>query len=547
MAPRLGHGGRTLQIAAYFLLVPLCFSSNLEMRHNSEGAASMLRAYVDSASIEVAPEFGQLSDAEVLRDAVVRNTPRQLRDRSNSPFQGKNHTAPVHHKNNAGRAGSSLEIIIASPPQQCQQLISSHGGHIVSEWLKLREAVRTQNSGSKSNMTTQEAAAECHRASECKRLLDPIIQWTQPASLSTSVASVAKGCPNDCSMNGVCVNGICECLPQFTGDDCSVDMCGNNCSDHGLCKNGRCFCDPGYNGTTCELKMPCPSNCNRQGKCMYGQCYCEPGFKGQDCSEHEHCPGTPSCSNNGICVSGRCLCDPGWGNSDCSAPINTPNHGALSGCLNNCSFHGMCSHGTCECSIGYTGADCSVEQQCPVSHNKDVGNNQVCGGHGQCRWFQCYCDPGYMGKACDTVIPCPQSCNGKGMCRHGKCFCDPGFTGVSCAIREGSLMKTSLYASRRGESDSSEGSNDNDKYNGTMQIALYVAVAFLSALIFGAIGYCCGTNGCSQSHYRSRRRGGRLSSRGSVSSSSSLDSKYGAPVPRPHGFSEEEIGFIARR
>lgn len=34
-------------------------------------------------------------------------------------------------------------------------------------------------------------------------------------------ASVLSICPNDCSGNGLCVGGICECKPTFVGDDCS--------------------------------------------------------------------------------------------------------------------------------------------------------------------------------------------------------------------------------------------------------------------------------------------------------------------------------------
>ena len=46
-------------------------------------------------------------------------------------------------------------------------------------------------------------------------------------------------CPNDCSGNGYCRNGKCECMQGFTGSDCRVGSCPGKCGatkkSHGKC------------------------------------------------------------------------------------------------------------------------------------------------------------------------------------------------------------------------------------------------------------------------------------------------------------------------
>ncbi|KAL7476747.1 hypothetical protein ACHAW6_002583 [Cyclotella cf. meneghiniana] len=136
-------------------------------------------------------------------------------------------------------------------------------------------------------------------------------------------------CPNKCSRNGICNNlGICECMPSFTGGDCSIRTCpfgkafsdvpsgqdtAHNsipCSGRGACNNGYCECDEGFTGIACE-RTKCWNNCNNRGKCLsmkylaettrnqasqrfsYDQvwdsdkifgCVCDNGYTGFDCS-----------------------------------------------------------------------------------------------------------------------------------------------------------------------------------------------------------------------------------------------------------------------
>ncbi|HSG44972.1 MAG TPA: MopE-related protein, partial [Anaerolineales bacterium] len=73
-------------------------------------------------------------------------------------------------------------------------------------------------------------------------------------------------CPNNCSDNGVCANGNCQCMPGWSGPDCSVpecsagqSLCGGVCVDLQTDDNncGACgnTCQPGvtacFNGV-CE-------------------------------------------------------------------------------------------------------------------------------------------------------------------------------------------------------------------------------------------------------------------------------------------------------
>eukprot|EP01133_Synstelium_polycarpum_P016694 gene16694-19845_t len=60
----------------------------------------------------------------------------------------------------------------------------------------------------------------------------------------------------DCSGHGTCNNSICVCLPEWTGDSCSISAsfpC--DCNDHGSCSSMLCNCDSGWSGPTCQVEL----------------------------------------------------------------------------------------------------------------------------------------------------------------------------------------------------------------------------------------------------------------------------------------------------
>ena len=67
---------------------------------------------------------------------------------------------------------------------------------------------------------------------------------------------MTPSCPNGCSRNGVCHEGVCRCYAGFLRDDCSLDVnrgvCPNRCSTRGVCADGVCVCQNGYRGIDCS-------------------------------------------------------------------------------------------------------------------------------------------------------------------------------------------------------------------------------------------------------------------------------------------------------
>ena len=71
-------------------------------------------------------------------------------------------------------------------------------------------------------------------------------------------------------------------------------LCPNNCSNNGLCDNGYCNCNEGYTGTSCELPICTPNLANNFTICNSGvcannsdTCICSGGYKGDYCQVEE--------------------------------------------------------------------------------------------------------------------------------------------------------------------------------------------------------------------------------------------------------------------
>ncbi|CAL8344822.1 unnamed protein product [Merluccius merluccius] len=122
-------------------------------------------------------------------------------------------------------------------------------------------------------------------------------------------------CPDDCSGQGVCVEGECVCDRDFGGDNCSEPQCPSDCSGRGLCIDGECVCEESYAGEDCALGR-CLNDCSDQGACVNGTCRCRPGYVGEDCSL-VYCAN--NCSKKGLCKEGFCVCQEGFAGDDCNS------------------------------------------------------------------------------------------------------------------------------------------------------------------------------------------------------------------------------------
>lgn len=149
-------------------------------------------------------------------------------------------------------------------------------------------------------------------------------------------------CSPSCANGGVCELGVgtattCNCLPGFSGVDCSTIVGASvcpPCGAHGACggsaSNYTCVCNTGWRGSQCQIPI-CPGyvqganvNCNNNGVCNSGVCACASGWSGLDCSIRV-CPTNGYCLNGGVCsvsnVTGTdptCACPPNWTGTFCS-------------------------------------------------------------------------------------------------------------------------------------------------------------------------------------------------------------------------------------
>ncbi|XP_078611889.1 uncharacterized protein LOC144882157 isoform X2 [Branchiostoma floridae x Branchiostoma japonicum] len=76
---------------------------------------------------------------------------------------------------------------------------------------------------------------------------------------------VARGCPNDCSHNGACLETTCYCDRGWSGSDCSRPNCQDldDCGEFGVCVGPNvCRCRNGWQGRGCTV-----SYCSRFSTC----------------------------------------------------------------------------------------------------------------------------------------------------------------------------------------------------------------------------------------------------------------------------------------
>ncbi|XP_078497967.1 protein crumbs homolog 2 isoform X2 [Lissotriton helveticus] len=216
-------------------------------------------------------------------------------------------------------------------------------------------------------------------------------------------------CASDpCLNNAICLEGVknysCACWPGYTGYHCAIDI--DECAD-GPCENGAlcfersnqtnygllpelqaefsyleaegyiCQCLPGFTGENCSVNIDeCESQpCQNGGRCEDAinkyLCHCALGYTGVECATNiDDCESDP-CENGALCEDGiadyTCLCpsadDEGvlWGGKNCSV--------RLTGCQQHlCQNEATClptyeegNHGyLCQCNVGFYDDVCST-------------------------------------------------------------------------------------------------------------------------------------------------------------------------------------------
>lgn len=83
----------------------------------------------------------------------------------------------------------------------------------------------------------------------------------------------------ECGGHGFCNCGVCECIPEFSGETCECSSLKTNCiapdntkaerqecSGHGTCKCNQCECDSSHFGTFCESS---PGNESLNSLCIF--------------------------------------------------------------------------------------------------------------------------------------------------------------------------------------------------------------------------------------------------------------------------------------
>ncbi|PWU99152.1 putative subtilisin-like serine peptidase [Trypanosoma cruzi] len=126
----------------------------------------------------------------------------------------------------------------------------------------------------------------------------PGLSYVDNASIMSGVV-----CPNNCSGNGNCFGGICECHTGYRFIDCSFCDEEAMCNGHGTCaaKDLQCKCDNEH-----FADEHCSS--------------CKPGWYGPSCSSNCTCSERGNCNTE----TGECICqkDKTWGGSGCFSGPN---------------------------------------------------------------------------------------------------------------------------------------------------------------------------------------------------------------------------------
>lgn len=225
-----------------------------------------------------------------------------------------------------------------------------------------------------------------------------------------------------CQNGGSFSNGICQCLPGFTGPACNAPVCQNG----GSPERHRCNCLPNFRGQFCE-EVACRYGHNDFSN--PGRCVCDQGVSGDACDHIDNC------LNGGILINGTCQCVQPY------LPFGS--------CADLACQHGAVNNfrptSTCDCKPGYSGQICSEKSYCLNGgtqlsssacvcdpwHTGEVCEDLICqnGGSYSESGLRCLCNEFSTGQFCEFTTVC---LNGGEMVEDGVCFCQSGWEGNAC-------------------------------------------------------------------------------------------------------------------
>jgi len=119
-----------------------------------------------------------------------------------------------------------------------------------------------------------------------------------PGSISRNDLGILEKIDQVCLHRGTCIQKVCQCIAEYTGDDCASRDCPNNCSNNEIYDpihkskciqsypENYCQCSPisKRGGEDCS-KIFCLNECGGNGICnKFGVCECKQFHHGPDCS-----------------------------------------------------------------------------------------------------------------------------------------------------------------------------------------------------------------------------------------------------------------------
>ncbi|KAM7382860.1 hypothetical protein PAMP_002558 [Pampus punctatissimus] len=182
----------------------------------------------------------------------------------------------------------------------------------VADFLKKNGVINAINlDGGGSSSFVVNGTLASYPPDQCK----PDSRWRCARHVSTILCVHQRRCqPANCSGNGACVDGRCQCQEGWTGAACDSLVCQPPaCGPHGVCTAKGCVCDAGWRGENCSDVLSVVVRRFIDHLSLLSSTDCLPGYYGDGCAHTCVCFNGASCNS----VNGRCMCPPGFYGNFC--------------------------------------------------------------------------------------------------------------------------------------------------------------------------------------------------------------------------------------